>query len=69
MSAGRIQKMIDSEDVIPDKVYPDRKLYNIEGSRMVIGDDGVIISIMWRRQNRNGRSASEGNAPSNEETT
>ena len=50
MSPGRMQKMLDSTDVKPDKTFPDRKLYDIPGSRMVVSDSGVIVTMMWRRR-------------------
>lgn len=51
ISAGRFEKMLNSTDTKPDKNHPDRTLYDVPGSRMVLADDGTVISIMWRRQN------------------
>lgn len=51
ISAGRFEKMLNSTDTKPDKNHPDRTLYDVPGSRMVLADDGTVVSIMWRRQN------------------
>ena len=51
ISAGRFEKMLNSIDTKPDKNHPDRTLYDVPGSRMVLSDDGTVVSIMWRRQN------------------
>lgn len=47
ISAGRIQKMLDSTDTKPDKSLPDRTLYDFDGSRLVLADDGTIVTVMW----------------------
>ena len=52
MSPGRMQRMIDSTDVKPDAQHADRKVYDIPGSRMVIADNGTIVTMMWRKRNR-----------------
>lgn len=52
ISAGRIQKMLESGNVKPDKKYPDRTVYDIPGSRLILAQDGTIVSVMWREQNK-----------------
>lgn len=51
ISAGRFENMLNSTDTKPDKNHPDRTLYDVPGSRLVLANDGTVVSIMWRRQN------------------
>lgn len=50
ISPGRIEKMLASTDTKPDKTHPDRTVYDIEGSRLVLSDDGTVVSVMWRKK-------------------
>lgn len=50
MSVGRVEKMLASSDTKSDKNHPDRTLYDIPGSRLVLADDGEIVSVMWRKK-------------------
>ena len=52
MSIGRVEKMLQSSNVSPDKTHSDRKCYDIKGSRLVLNDKGEIVSVMWRKQNK-----------------
>lgn len=52
VSPGRIQNMLDSTNTKPDPKHPDRTLYDIKGSRLVLADDGTIVTMMWRKQNK-----------------
>ena len=49
MSAGRIEKMLASTNVSPSQTGSNRSTYDIPGSRLVLGDDGTIITVMWRK--------------------
>ena len=52
ISPARIENMIAQEPV-PDKKFTNREIYWHEGSGIVIDTDtGVIITTMWRRQNK-----------------
>lgn len=52
ISVGRIEKMLQSNNVSRDKDYADRKVYDIPGSRLVLSDDGTIVTVMWRKKNK-----------------
>lgn len=53
ISVSRIEDMIKNGKVSPDKTHPDRHVYDIPGSRMVLNyETGTIITVEWRNQNR-----------------
>ena len=52
ISIPRIEQMLASTDTKPDKTHADRTIYDIKGSRLVLADNGTIISVMWRKQNK-----------------
>lgn len=53
ISNGRIQKMLESSEVSQDKTHPERRVYDVPGSRMVVDiDKGEIVTFEWRRQNK-----------------
>lgn len=53
VSAKRIEAMIRSAKVSPDKKHPNRRCYDVKGSRLVLDHTtGTIVTIEWRNQNR-----------------
>ena len=53
ISPGRINQMIASPNVSPDKKHPTRRCYDIKGSRLVLDTKtGDIVTIEWRKQNK-----------------
>ena len=54
ISMKKIEDMLASDKVSPDKTYPDsRKCYDIEGMRLVLDvTDGTIVTVEKRRQNK-----------------
>lgn len=52
MSPNRIEQMLASSNTKPDPKHKDRTLYDIPGSRLVLSDDGTIVSVMWRKNNK-----------------
>ena len=49
ISMGRIENMLASTDVSEAHDAPDRKCYDFPGSRLVLSNEGVIITVMWRK--------------------
>ena len=50
---GQIEQMLRSNQVSPDKTYPDRNCYDIKGKRLVLDKKtGEIITVEKRRQNK-----------------
>ena len=53
ISMGQIEQMLRSNQVSPDKTYPDRNCYDIKGKRLVLDKKtGEIITVEKRRQNK-----------------
>lgn len=52
MSAGRVERMLASDDVEPDPGHPNRQIYSIPGSKLILQDDGQIVTVMWQRGQR-----------------
>ncbi len=53
LSPKRIEDMLRSQDVSPDKTYQNRRCYDVKGSRLVLDHmTGTIVTIEWRKQNR-----------------
>ncbi len=52
ISPARIESMLAATNTKPDATHKDRTLYDIKGSRLVLADDGTIVSVMWRKQNK-----------------
>lgn len=53
LSAARIEDMLRSSNVSPDKNHPNRRCYDTKGSRLVLDHtDGTIVTIEWRKQNK-----------------
>lgn len=54
ISMKKIEDMLASDKVSPDKTYPDtRKCYDIEGMRLVLDvTDGTVVTVEKRRQNK-----------------
>lgn len=53
VSAKRIEAMIRSAKVSQDKKHPNRRCYDVKGSRLVLDHTtGTIVTIEWRNQNR-----------------
>lgn len=53
LSQKRIEDMLRSQDVSPDKTYQNRRCYDVKGSRLVLDHTtGTIVTIEWRKQNR-----------------
>ena len=53
ISPKRIEDMLSSANVTPDKTYPDRRCYDVPGSRLVLNHKtGEIVTIEWRRKNK-----------------
>lgn len=54
ISPKRIENMLESSKVTPDKTYPDsRRCYDVPGSRLVVDYKiGEIVTIEWRKQNK-----------------
>lgn len=52
ISPKRIEDMLASSNTKPDPNHKGRTIYDIKGSRLVLGDDGTIVSVMWRKQNK-----------------
>ena len=47
ISVGRVEKLLASEDVRPDKKHADRKVYHHKGCNLVLSDSGDIITVFW----------------------
>lgn len=53
LSPKRIEDMLRSQNVSPDKTYQNRRCYDVKGSRLVLDHTtGTIVTIEWRKQNR-----------------
>ena len=53
LSPKRIEDMLRSPNVSPDKTYQNRRCYDVKGSRLVLDHTtGTIVTIEWRKQNR-----------------
>lgn len=53
ISPKRIEDMLSSAKVSPDKTHPDRSCYDVPGSRLVLNHKtGEIVTIEWRRKNK-----------------
>lgn len=53
LSPKRIEDMLRSQNVLPDKTYQNRRCYDVKGSRLVLDHTtGTIVTIEWRKQNR-----------------
>ena len=53
ISSGRIQKMLESSKVSPDKTHSNRRVYDIPGSRLVVDvEKGEIVTVEWRKSNK-----------------
>lgn len=53
LSPKRIEDMLRSTNVSPDKTYASRRCYDVKGSRLVLDHTtGTIVTIEWRKQNR-----------------
>ena len=53
LSPKRIEDMLSSSEVSPDKNHPTRRCYDTKGSRLVLDyTNGTIVTIEWRSQNK-----------------
>lgn len=53
VSKSQIEQMIHSENIVPDKQFPDRNCYDIKGKRLVLNKKtGEIVTVEKRRQNK-----------------
>lgn len=53
VSKAQIEQMIHSENIVPDKQFPDRNCYDIKGKRLVLNKKtGEIVTVEKRRQNK-----------------
>ena len=50
LSPKRIETMLASNDISPDRTHPNRRCYDTDGSRLVLDfTDGTIVTVEWRR--------------------